>query len=99
MAFRARKVFGSFEKRTPVLSETFDKREMIRNCNDFKEKITKYQLKKQIGLILNKRRQYNILGFDFNMPSDPKSFRDSEPGFCKRYGFFFTISILVKVKK
>ena len=54
---------------------------VIRNCNGFKMKITKYQLKKQIGLVLNKSRKYNILGFDFdlNMPSDSKSFRNSIP--------------------
>ena len=28
----------------------------------FKVKITKYQLKKQIGPVFNKSRQYNILG-------------------------------------
>ena len=49
---------------------------MIRNCNGFKVKITKYQLKKQIDLVLNKSRQYNILGFDLNMPSGPKRLRD-----------------------
>ena len=51
---------------------------MIRNCNHygFKVKIMKYQLKKQIVLVLSKNHQYNILGFDLNMPFDPKSFRD-----------------------
>ena len=37
----------------------------------------KYLPKKQIGLVLNKNQQHNILGFDLNMPSDPKGFRDS----------------------
>ena len=72
----------------------------------------KYQLKKQSGLVLNKNHQYNILGFDLNMPSDPNVSGISEPGFCKRYVyvlffvfvlfcfvFFFTTSILVKVTK
>ena len=49
---------------------------MIRNCNGFKVKITNYQLKKQIGLVLNENHQYNILGFDLNMPSNPKRVRD-----------------------
>ena len=40
---------------------------MIRNCNGFKVKVTKYQLNKQIGLLLNKSRQYNILGFDLGL--------------------------------
>ena len=73
---------------------------MMRNCNGFKVKITTYQLKKQIGLVLNKSRQDNILGFDLSVPSDPKSFGISEPEFCKRQVFFFfTTSILAKVKK
>ena len=37
---------------------------MITNCNGIKVKITKYQLKRQIGLALNKNHRYNILGFD-----------------------------------
>ena len=37
----------------------------------------KYQPKKQIGLVLSKNHQYNILSFDLNIPSDPKGFRDS----------------------
>ena len=52
---------------------------MIRNCNGFKVevvKITKYQVKKHNGLDLKKSRQYNVLSFDLNMPSDPESFRD-----------------------
>ena len=66
----------------------------------FKVKITKYQLKKQIGLGLNKNCQYNILGFDFNIcPLTQKVSGISEPGFCKTYRFFFTTSILVKVAK
>ena len=73
---------------------------MISNCNGFKVKITKYQLRKQIGLVLNKSRQYNILGFDLIIgPPTQRVCGISEPGFCKRYGFFFTTSIVVKVKK
>ena len=45
----------------------------------------KYQLKKQSGLVLNKNHQYNILGLDLNMPSDPNVSEISEPGFCKSY--------------
>ena len=58
---------------------------MIRNCNcnGFKVKTMKYQPKKQIGLVLNKNYQYNIPGFDLNMPSDPKGFRDSSEGLVK----------------
>ena len=64
---------------------------MIRNCNSFKLKITKYQPKKQIGLVLNKNRQYNILGFDLNMPSDPESFLEfPSQGFAKDPVFFFS---------
>ena len=61
---------------------------MIRNCNGFKVKITKYQLKKQIGLLLNKSRQYNILGFDLSVPSDPKSFRDFPARVWQKIRFF-----------
>ena len=61
---------------------------MIRNCNGFKVKITKYQLKKQIGLLLNKSRQYNILGFDLSVPSDPKSFRDFRARVWQKIRFF-----------
>ena len=46
---------------------------MIRNCNDFK---------------VNKSRQYNILGFDLNMPSDPKSFRDFRARVLQKIPFF-----------
>ena len=56
----------------------------------FKVKITKYQLKKQIGLGLNKNRQYNILGFDFNMPSDSKSFRDFRARVLQNIQVFFS---------
>ena len=71
---------------------------MIRDCNGFKVKIKKYQLKKQIGLILNKSRQYNTLGFDLNMPSDPKSFRDIRARVLHKI-WFFLHHFLVKVKK
>ena len=70
---------------------------IIINCNGFKVKITKYQLKKEIGLVLNKNHQYNILGFDLNMPSDSKSFRDFRAKVLKKIPFFFTTSILVQV--
>ena len=67
----------------------------------------KYQLKKQSDLVLNKNHQYNILGFDLNVPSHPNVSGISEPGFCKRYAYvlffvfvlFFTTSIRVKVTK
>ena len=75
---------------------------MIRNCNHygFKVKIMKYQLKKQIGLVLSKNHQYNILGFDLNMSFDPKSFRDFRARVLQKIRFFFvTTSILVKVTK
>ena len=73
---------------------------MIRNCNGFKVKIMKYQLKKQIGLVLSKNHQYNILGFDLNMPSDPESFRDFRARVLqKKRVFFGTTSILAKVTK
>ena len=61
---------------------------MISNCNDLKVKITKYQLKKQVGLRLNKSRQYNILGFDLSVPSDPKSFRDFRARVLQKIRFF-----------
>ena len=61
---------------------------MIRNCNDFKVKITKYYLKKQIDLLLNKSRQYNNLGFDSSVPSDPKSFRDFQARVLQKIQFF-----------
>ena len=63
---------------------------MIRICNGFKVKIMKYQLKKQIGLVLSKSHQYNILGFDLNMPSDPKSFRDFRARVLKKIRFFLS---------
>ena len=50
---------------------------VIRNCNGFKVRITKYQLRKQIGVVLNESRQYNMLGFDLIMPSHPKSFPET----------------------
>ena len=64
---------------------------MIRNCNGFKVKIMKYQLKKQIGLVLNKNHQYNNLGFDLNMPSDPtlSCFRDFRARDLQKIHFFF----------
>ena len=55
-------------------------------------KITRYQLKKQIGLVLNKNHQYNILDFDLSIPSDPKSFRDFRAKVLEKIRFF-----LVKV--
>ena len=61
---------------------------MIRNYNGFKVTITKYQLKKHIGLLLNESRQYNILGFDLSMPSDPKSFGDFRSRVWQKIGFF-----------
>ena len=67
---------------------------MISNCNGFKLKITKYQLRTQIGLVLNKSRQYNILGFDLIIgPLTQRVCGISE------HGFFFTTSIVVKGKK
>ena len=45
----------------------------------------KYQLKKQSGLALNKNHQYNIVGFDLILLSDPNVSGISEPGFYKRY--------------
>ena len=62
---------------------------LIRNCIGFKVKITKYQLMKQIGLVLNKSRQYNILGFHLNMPSIPKSFRDFRARVLQKIRFLF----------
>ena len=64
-------------------------------------KITKYQLKKRIGLVLNKSRQYHILGFDLIMHSDPKSFGDFRARVLQniRVFAFFTTSILVKLTK
>ena len=91
VAFRARKVIGTFEKRAPGPRNCFMPAvfvSMIRNCNGFKVKITKYQLKKQIGLLLNKSRQYNILGFDLSVPSDPKSFRDFRARVLQKIRFF-----------
>ena len=61
---------------------------IIINCNGFKVKITKYQLKKEIGLVLNKNHQYNILGFDLNMPSHPKRFRDFRAKVLEKIRFF-----------
>ena len=49
----------------------------------------KYQLKKQSGLALNKNHQYNILGFDLILLSDPNVSGISEPGFYKRYVYVF----------
>ena len=73
---------------------------MIRNCNSFKVKIMKYQLKKQIGLVLSKNHQYNILGFDLNIPSDPESFRYFRDRVLQKIRLFFvTTSILLKVTK
>ena len=73
----------------------------IRNCNGFKVKIMKYQLKRQVGLVLKKNHQYNILGFDLNMPCDPKSFRDFRARVLQKIRFFFVFmtSILVKAQK
>ena len=48
----------------------------------------KYQLKKQIGLVLNKNHQYNILGFDLNMPSHLKRFRDFRAKVLEKIPFF-----------
>ena len=70
---------------------------MTRNCNGFKVRITKYQLKKQIGLVLSQNRQYNFLGFDLNMSSGPKSYRDFPARVLQKIRFSFTTSILVKV--
>ena len=61
----------------------------IRNCNGFKVKIMMYQLKRPIGLVLNKNHQYNMLGFELNMPSDPKSFRDFRARVLQKIRFFF----------
>ena len=70
---------------------------MVRNCNGFKVKITKYQLKKQIALVLSKNRQSNFSGFDLNMPSGPKSYRDFPARVLQKIRFSFTTSILVKI--
>ena len=69
---------------------------MITDCNAIKVKITKYHLKKENDLALDKNHRYNILGF---RSSDQKVFWISESEFCKRYSFFFPISILVKGTK
>ena len=63
---------------------------MIRNCNGFKVDIMKYQLTKQICLVLNKNHQYNISIFKVLIwisPLTKKSFRVSEQRFCKRKVF------------
>ena len=70
---------------------------MNKNCNGFKVKITKYQLKKQIGLVLSYNSQYNFLGFDLNIPSGPKSFQDFPARVLQKIQFSFMTSILVKV--
>ena len=61
---------------------------MTRNCNGFKVRIMKYQLKKQIGLVLSWNRQYNFLGFDLNMPSGQKLQGFPSQGFAKDTVFF-----------
>ena len=61
---------------------------MIRNYNGFKVKVSKYQLNKQIGLLLNKSRRYNILDFDLSVPSDPKSFRHFRARVLQEIHFF-----------
>ena len=48
---------------------------IITICNGIKVKITKYQLKKQIGLALNKYHRYYILGFDVLRPKIVLDFR------------------------
>ena len=59
---------------------------IITICNGIKVKITKYQLRKQIGLALNKNHRYYILGF---VVLSPKIVLDFRARILKKIRFFF----------
>ena len=62
----------------------------------FTKMLSKYTI---FSTVLSKivERQYNFLGFDLNMPSGPKSYRDFPTRVLQKIRCSFTTSILVKI--
>ena len=70
---------------------------VIRNCNGFNVEDNEVPVKETNWTGFELERQYNFLGFDLNMPSGPKSYRDFLTRVLQKIRCSFTTSILVKI--